>query len=592
VIGRIDGAGRLLALTLVCAASVAAPASSEPPGPRRDGGASAAPSQSDAGLPGELHVDAEELRAVLLEDGDFFEEPSSDGAIVARFPAGTVLGFAGEASDAFGRAWSALRDPQRIERRRHRYLVPFDLRTFTSFGGMGAVLADREPTPPTVASSGAPTTRTTTVAPPWWAPAALLTLGHSPTFDSVVAMSARAVREADVREAIDLLGGIEALGAWPVEPLPGELYLPELLPVLFQFDGHEWRPVRPVRLFSAALNLLGNPALGEDVGALPRAGGPTISCWDLIGALTPRRRAAGSVAVAPPVGTGGGGGGPPPPPGMADFRDAPATIRDMLPPAPLGALVPSRVDPPEPPSGVQISDRHGRQAVYLEQVLGPGMTRHLRGRSMVLDIVARAPETGTSGGAATFGVDVEGPNAWRFELAFTVPDLADALEFRLLPLDKSIAVEQSGEVIIERVALRLAHWDPEPAPASYVLNRVHASTFESRPLYTRTPVALTTRSVEDVAVVWPQLWAAVDWSSDDRKLILAGEVRHGMSPAQVRLSWGEPDEAIAGDPDAGIERNWRYADRYAVFADDKLIAFPRGPSQEAGGARIVCPGGR
>ena len=46
---------------------------------------------AQAGDPGELFVSGELRHAVLLEDGNFFSMPSSDGEIVAHFPAGTVL---------------------------------------------------------------------------------------------------------------------------------------------------------------------------------------------------------------------------------------------------------------------------------------------------------------------------------------------------------------------------------------------------------------------------------------------------------------------------------------------------------------------
>ena len=56
---------------------------------------------AQVGDPGELFVSGEVRHAVLLEDGNFFSMPSSDGAIAAHFPAGTVLDYAGEATDDF-----------------------------------------------------------------------------------------------------------------------------------------------------------------------------------------------------------------------------------------------------------------------------------------------------------------------------------------------------------------------------------------------------------------------------------------------------------------------------------------------------------
>ena len=349
-------ARRLLALPLVCAAAVAAPAGPEPSGSRSTGRGGLASWQSGSGLPVEAFVDEDQRNAVLLEDGTFFAEPTSDGEIVAQWPAGSVLAYVGESTDSFGRTWSTLRDPDESRRRSDTYLASFDQHQFVALGGEAAVLADRQPSIVPIVAAGSAAAAALLAAPPWWAPVAVVTFGNSPKYATSVAMSARAVNEDHLYEAIDLLGGIEAIADWPVDPLPGELYLPELLPALFQFDGTEWRLVRPVRLFSTALNLIGNPRLREDHDAPPLAGGPAIGCWDLIGALTPSDAAAGTIAVAPAAGSAAA---PLPPPGMMDFSDAPPIIKSMLPPAPLAALVPPRVDPPELPGGILITDANG-----------------------------------------------------------------------------------------------------------------------------------------------------------------------------------------------------------------------------------------
>ena len=588
---------RLLALSLIAAAVATA-------------------GRQATGPPGELPA-PEGVYAVLLQDADLFASPTSDGEIVVRVPAGSHLGYVGETTDAFDRAWFTVQDPFRSQPRQRKWLAPFNAAELLAFGGRAAVLADRLPPltvggargSATAAALAAATAAAQPARAPWWMPAAELTATHAPTFDGVVALSAAAVEEAQAREAIELLGGQEALADWPADPLPGELFVPPRLPVVFVFDGSEWRLRRPARLFGDALSLLDNPLLLPDLSAPPLAGGPAIACWELVGALTPGGGPAGSIQVAPPRTPPRGRALPLPDAGEPDPANAPLRIQGLLPPAPALARVPPRVDPPPIPSGVEIRDDDGRQAVYLEQTLDPALARRLRGRDVVLDVVARTPAAAQS--AATFGVNVQidgGPatgaaadriqlstsftvdaNPVRFAYPFTVPEAAESLTVRLLPLDRSIAVDQQGAVIFERVTLRLAHWPARPAAASLPLNRVTATSWEGARLHTRSPIALTTRPAEEVEAIWPQV-AASDWSVEDKQLVLAGELRHGMSPEQVRLAWGEPEEEEpAGE--YGIDHRWRYPDRYVAFTAGKVIAFATTPEEVAKPPVLRCSGG-
>jgi hypothetical protein len=79
----------------------------------------------------------------------------------------------------------------------------------------------------------------------------------------------------------------------------------------------------------------------------------------------------------------------------------------------------------------------------------------------------------------------------------------------------------------------------------------------------------------------------------DRSLAveLAGELRHGMSPEQVRLAWGEPDEDTPAGQ-YGIDRRWRYPDRYVAFAAGTVIAFATVPEAAAKPSSLRCSGGR
>ena len=129
----------------------------------------------------------------------------------------------------------------------------------------------------------------------------MLELDHSSTFNEVLAITARAPEERTLHEAIELLGGREAIAMWPDDPLPGELFVPPMIPALFQFDGVEWRLARRVRLLGDAISLLGNPTFETDPKQTTLAGGPALHCWSLIGSLDPAGRLAGSVRVAPRV---------------------------------------------------------------------------------------------------------------------------------------------------------------------------------------------------------------------------------------------------------------------------------------------------
>ena len=596
-----------LALALIGVAGAAAGRGGIPPHDATGGSAGLAPLQdvSRPEFPGETYLDPTGWRAVLLADADLFEAPSTDSLLMASHPAGTILAFVSEATDVFGRTWSAVRDPVAARRRSDGYLAPFDYRTFTSLGGEAVFLADRPAV--TVGTAGQAAARDDGS---WWQPDATLSLGHSLVFDGIVGVSAVTVAERDAREAIALLGGPAELGNWPADPLPGELFVPELLQLLFQWDGAEWHLVRPVKLFGGSLNLLGNPTLQPDATALPVAGGPLVPCWSLVGSLDPRGRPTGRIQ---PVTQ------PPPPPQA--WRNDPVAMAQrpaidlMQPPATIEATVPPRLFAPQPVAGLQLHDEAARQAVYLEQTLGPEITGKLRSTEVVLDVWARTPPGAT--GPGTFGVDIESKDAAggeagagaegeggrfansftvgvgtsRAEFAFTVPEDAEILTVRLLPLDRSVAVEQQGTVIFERVALRRPYWNPEPAASVFVLNRVSATSYEAVPRYTRAPLALTEREDSEIEQIWPAV-AASDWSDDDKRLVLAGDVRHGMSPAQVRASWGDPKQEIGPDGLRGIDTQWNYPDRLAFFVGDKLVAFRLGDNpQQPTNVPIRCPGG-
>jgi len=568
------------------------------------GGGQAAPPGAPYSAPGAP-------RAVLLEAADLYAEPSSAGEVIGRLPAGTVLQYANETTDPFGRTWYGVHDPDRLVRRRDAYLLPFGWDRYRAFGYRGALLADRRALPSGAAGAALAAAAPGAAAPaapaggkqqPWWRPVATLQLGNTPTFGEPVGISARAADEGEVRQAIELLGGLEAIANWPADPEPGELFVPDLLPALFEYDGAAWDLARPVRLLGDAVSLLGNGRFGIDTETPPLAGGPALYCWELVNALDPRGELAGSLAVAPaPTATQRGD---PPPLDMGPFvvEQAPARVRALLPPAPDSTRVPLRVDPAPAAGGVLLADNDGRQAVFLEQRLGHALTARLRGRALILDVVARDDPRAE---AATFGIDVEvrfaderpaqnfptsftsHPVARRDEWAFELPEDADDVILRLLPLDRQLAVEQQGSVIFDRVSLRLADWDPDPPPAAIVLYRVASYAYEGAARYTRAPIALTERDGDDLQRAWQKV-AAADWSVDDQRLVLAGELRRGMSRDQVSAAWGDPAEETT-QADGSIELRWADDDRYALLADGRVIASRPPTRLDLSEVPLMCP---
>ena len=165
--------------------------------------AASAGQAGQAGAPGEVFIAEDALRAVLLEPAELFAEPTSTGEIVARWSAGTVLEYAGETTDEFGRTWYRVRDPNRLQRRRDVYLAPFNRRQFRDFGYRGALLADRQPLPGAVGPAAS-----FLRAKSWWQPVSVLELGHDATFDGVVGIGATAADPDEVRQAMELLGGM------------------------------------------------------------------------------------------------------------------------------------------------------------------------------------------------------------------------------------------------------------------------------------------------------------------------------------------------------------------------------------------------
>ncbi len=577
---------RLLSVFLaICLIGALVPAAADLPAAR-------ASFQLRQGAPGPgepfFAVDAE--TAILLEAADLYAAASADSEVIARVPAGTVLDFRGQSADVFGRTWAAVRNADHVQRRRDVFLAPFTFAQFRQWGGAAVLLADR------MVATGPALTPVSNAEPfPWWAPGMLLVGGHAPDYQATVGISGRAIDRTHLAQAIELLGGLQGLADWPRRPDPGQLFVPPALPALHQWNGERWRPVEPVVFLQPSLSLIPNTLLQIDRSAPPLAGGPVLPCWDFIGALSPSGEEAGTIDEARPfVPARPTDGARPRRRASTGVPQPLSLIESMLIPTTLDMLVPPRVDPPPLITGVQIRDNDGKQAAYLEQALSEELVMRLRGREMVLDAWARS--SGGAGSVVTFGIDVEvrtavdvpaesfsnsfsvGDEPVHVAWPFAVTEQAVAVIVRLLPVDKSVAVEQRGAVIIDRVALRLAEWNPEPPSTVFPLHKVSVLTYEGVPLYTRAAVAVSRRTARALRELWPAV-AAADWPEEDKKMILAGQLRHGMNPEQVRLSWGAPVEQVELDTLPGSVSSWIYDDRQATFNGEILIGF-RVPSND------------
>lgn len=514
-------------------------------------------------------------------------------------PAGSVVAYVEQIIDTFGRRWSVVGDPFTVRLRHDDYLAPFSAAQFRAFHGVAAFLpaeslASVESEAPVAAGSAAEEKRKH-ATPPWWTTTVDLDDRYQPEFGGPVGIGARTMPEAVARRAVNLLGGREALGPWPQEPLPGQLHVPGILPLVFQWDGVEWGLMLPVKLLASSLGLLGNPDLQVMASAPVTPSGPAVPCWQVVGALDARGGQVGKVTAAPaplaPSASSASGR-----PDRNGWRDLTLLV---WPAAGLKQSVPPRWMSPKAGGGVEVGDNSHRQAVYLQQQLGPQISRRLRGQEVILDVWARSPSA--TGGSATIGLVLEaggqrvassgvvGGESTLVSLSITLPQDAENLRVRLLPLDASIAVQEQGDVIFERATLRPASWALNLPPATLLLQRVSASSYEGVPRFTRAPLAVSERPIDEIREVWQQL-AANGWSEEDQRLMLAGAVRAGMSPEQVKLSWGEPMATTETVSLPGMDERWDYADRSAVFIDSHLASWSVEGTSSAPPVAPSCPG--
>jgi hypothetical protein len=548
-------------------------------------------------LPATL-VDEPLPRAFFMEPAPLMSEASGSATVMTEMARGSSLEYLGETTDDFGREWSIVAYPWKMERHQQEFLAPFSEREYSQVSGTTAVLV----APASLSSTATPGPASASPPPaglgssnPWWTRVVALGPEYDLQFGDLVAVGAQTVPAAAAEEAIEILGGVQALGAWPSEPIAGQLHVPDLLPLLFRWNGTSWRLTEPVQFLETSFGLLGNPSLELDRTGPQRPGGFEVPCWQMIGAMDARGAIAGSVEVARAV----------EPPDIEEDAwkpDSRTGLRNMTPviwPTVTAATAtPPRVFASAARRGILLRDDARRHAVYLQQDLGPDIIGRLRGRELTLDVWARTPPNATA--SATIGIDVEvgserfssggtaSTSSTLVSVTFTVPDDAEWLTVRLLPLDTSLAVEQAGAAIFERAVLRLSTWPGVLEPSMIPLYRVEVSSYRPVRAYTRTPLAPTDRPVEEIERIWERVMAS-EWSLEEKQMVIAGRVRAGMTSEQVGLSWGEPDATVSAGDIPGLDLRWDYEDRSAAFAGGELVSWSvRVPPPEVE-VSVRCP---
>lgn len=537
-------------------------------------------------------------RAFFLEPAPLRGDPSAGTAVMSTMEAGSSLEYIGQGTDDFGREWSVVAYPWKMERSEQVFLAPFNEWEHSQVSGSTAVLIP----PASMGSDAAPgrdsgedTSRDGATSGSWWTRVVSIGPEYDVEFGDVVGVGARLVPIEVAEEAIEILGGVQALGSWPGEPIPGQLHVPDLLPLLFRWNGTTWRLLRPVQYLGSSFGLLGNPSLELDRTGLQGPGGYDIPCWRLIGTMDPRGAVAGSVEAAPEI---------PVPEEEAnawkpDLRTGLRNLSSVVwPTVTVATAAPPRVFTSTPSRGVVLSDNARRQAVYLQQDLGPEIVGKLRGRELSLDVWARTPPNAAA--SAAIGVDVEvggerfstggtvSESSTLVSVTFTVPEGAEWLTVRLLPLDTSLAVEQAGTAVFERAVLRPSTWPQTLDPSVIPLHAVTISSYRPVRAYARASLAVSTRPISEIERIWDRVISS-DWAVEDKQLVLAGRVRAGMSAEQVGLSWGEPAATALAGEIPGLDLRWDYEDRSAAFAGGELVSWTvRVPPEEEEVAKL-CP---
>lgn len=540
--------------------------------------------------PGPMQARDPHLYAVALEDGTLYRNADVASGAILEFRRGQIFEYLGEIVDTFGRDWYSVGSGDGWRRTEDWYAIPATGEEARAAIGVVSVLRSL-PAPlaaPVVefatseaaAAYNASVKAAITVGRDWWSQSLEIDVAALGRFGRVVGVLAYRVPHHIAEELVELLGGVETVGPWPREPTFGRLYVAPRTGFVYRFDGVAWRLMDPPLAMDPIIGLLGNPQLSFDPEAPPEATGRPISCWRLVGGLTPRGGLAGSVAAAPA------------PPSRLQAAARPDADRRLghydlsdraWPTATPATRAPRRVLPEKLAKGVLLSDNSQRQAVYLEQIIPPAITRRLRGREVRVRLVARA--TGGEGAAtATVALEVAAgsvrqslsaqvgalPNP--VELNLVIPEDAETIIVRILPTDVSIAVVEGGSVVIDSVTVIPAEWPDVLGAAPLLLRRVRAVTYRPTPRYTRAALVISERPPDELNRVWRE---AEDQPIEQLEKILSGEVEVGMTERQVQLAWGDPTAMTAGN----LTR-WVWSDRAASFGDTgRLVAWSRQPEQ-------------
>ena len=573
LLARPAGAAVVALGLTACALSAAAVASQtiDPPGPT---------------LPRQPH-----LYAVALEDGTLYRQADVASDAILEFRRGYIFEYLGEIVDTFGRDWYSVGSGDGWRRTESWYAIPATREEVRDVTGRVSVLqslpaplaapAVEFATSEAAAAYNASLKKVIAVGRDWWDQSLEIDVASLGRLGLVVGVGAFLVPPDVAEELVTMLGGAETLGPWPQDPAFGRLYVAPRTRFVYRFDGADWRLMDPPLAMDSFIGLLGNPRLSFDPEAPPEATGPRVSCWRLVGGLSPRGGLAGSVAAAPA------------PPSSLEAAARPDADRRLgyynltgraWPTAAPSTYAPRRVLPEKLAGGVLLSDTSQRQAVYLEQVIPLVVTRQLRGREVRARVMARAAG-GEGAMTATVALEVEAGSVRQsvsaqvgalptpVELNLVIPEDAETIIVRILPTDVSIAVLEGGSVVIDSATVAPAEWPSTLEAAPLLLRRVRSITYRPAPRYTRAALVVTERTPEELQVIWRQ---AEGQPFEQLEKILSGEVEVEMTARQVQLAWGEPTSVTAGD----LTR-WVWPDRTASFDDTGLLlAWSRQPEQE------------
>lgn len=527
-----------------------------------------------------------EPHAVLLAPGVLRERADATAPEATRLGEGAILRYYGETTDPFGRPWSIVGDPGALVKRERWFAIaatPREIAALTEADLLTSLPAPRRRPREELVGNATPEAtlaaarEPVSVAVSWWQSTERQMVIEAELADLLGADAFR-VDPGVVEEAIAMIGGREWLGPWPEEPAFGRLHVSPLLPVVWRFDGDEWRLLQDGLSMTPAFGLLGNGTLAIDPRQPRLLTGSVLPCWSLVGGRDPGGTAVGRLETAPAAPIRVARPERRPELELLGLYDLEPQVRPLV----SDRLRAPRLLVPAPTgSGIQVQDNSARQAVYLEQALPPELTAHLRGRTIRFRVDARVPQEGDVASTGTVSVELiagsesistsvpVGALPTPITLSLAVPADAQQVRVRLIPLDRSIAVPERGTAIFERATLVPADWPDHLEPAPLLVRRIRIVTYEPARRYVRSAVAVSERAPAELERTWGALLDG-EWDDEARRRMLAGELRAGMPQEEVRLAWGEPESRTA----IGSAERWDWPLRSAAFdAGGRLLTW-------------------